>query len=75
MTEDRLCELQRQRRDPGNLDCECGNRVSLMPHKDYMGEVWAGCHTRNLCDICPLNDVNKLLEKVKEMFGENYECI
>lgn len=62
--------LQIERYDPGTLDCECGNRVTLIPHHDYMGEYWAGCHLRNNCDTCPLNDTTKLIAKVKELFGD-----
>ena len=62
-------DLQRQRLDPGTLDCECGNRVTLIPHRDYMGEEWAGCHVRNRCERCPLADTTKLLNKVVEVFG------
>ena len=53
------------------LLCECGNRVWLLPVRDYMVEYWASCHIRgdSLCERCPLNDINKLLEKVKERFG------
>ena len=48
--------------------CDCGNEIELIPHKDYMGEEWAGCTVRNRCKECPLHDVSQLLAKVKELF-------
>ena len=62
-------ELQKSRMDPGTLDCDCGNRITLIPHRDYEGEAWAGCNTRNLCESCPLNDSHNLISKVMEIFG------
>ncbi len=66
---DRRDDIQKGRRDPGTLDCECGNRVTLIPHRDYMGEEWAGCTVRNRCEKCPLQDLAKLVAKVVEVFG------
>ena len=62
-------DLQKARHDPGTLDCECGNRVTLIPHRDYMGEIWDGCTVRNRCEKCPLHDLTKLVAKVVEVFG------
>ncbi len=44
--------FQKERRDPGTMNCECG------------------CHARNMCNRCPLNDVAKLIAKVVELFGD-----
>ena len=49
--------------------CNCGDTVTLIPHRDYFGEDWAGCTARNRCDQCPLNDNKNLLAKVVEEFG------
>ena len=53
----------------GWLVCDCGTKIWLLPVKDYMVEQWEGCHTKHLCVTCPLNNMDKLLAKVKEVFG------
>lgn len=53
----------------GWLTCDCGNKIYLLPIREYHGEDWGGCHVHHLCEKCPLHNSEVLLNKVKEVFG------
>ena len=53
------------------IECDCGQTIEMIPHRDYFGEEWAGCHVRQACGDCPLTkDTAKFLAKVNEVFGD-----
>ena len=57
---------------PANYVCKCGVALNLVPHRDYMGDEWAGCSIRGAqCAKCPLEELNgaNLKAAVIEVFG------